>query len=99
MEAKKVNDLYYEGRRVEGRRLYNYAWAAIERQIIRRELEISSKSNLHIPAVAPIIRHLGDDDVGDDEGHFDELTPTTSTIRHLPVTVLSPQQILMLCKP
>ena len=81
--------------------MYSYPWAAIERQIIRRAFEISSKSNLHIPAVAPIIRHYGDDDVGDDEGHFDELTPTTLTISHLPstATVLSPQQILLLFKP
>ena len=91
MEAKKVNEIYYEGRRVEGRRLYNYAWAAIERQIIRRE--IASKYNLHIPAVAPIVRHLGDDDESDDEDQFDEPTPTTSTISHLPntATVISPQ--------
>ena len=81
--------------------MYSYPWAAIERQIIRRELEISSKYNLHIPAVAPIIRHSGVDDEGDDEDHFDELTPTTLTISHLPstATVLSPQQTLLLCKP
>ena len=63
---------------------------------MRRECEIVSKYNLHMPTIAPIIIHLGDDDDDDDESeyededHFTEPMPTTWEDSNLPCTATAP---------
>ena len=61
---------------------------------MRRECEMVSKYNLHMPTIAPIIIHLGDDDDDEseyeDEDHFTEPMPTTWEDSNLPCTATAP---------